>query len=313
MGEAWSHSDAQSPNLTTLRAAEIAGGQWGVIGHEQLRHCGVGNRAIARWRGIGRLHLVHPGVYAYGHRSIPMEGRMVAALLYAGEAAVLSHVTAAWWWGLVDEPPDRIEVSRVAKARSLPEIMVHHRRRFERTRHRRFPVTTVPQTLLDLAGTTPLNQLRRLLARAEYLELLGFDAVEAMLGQGRSGTCRLRKALARHQPALAATRSRTERMMLSLCENAGLELPEVNVKLHGWTVDFLWREQGLVVETDGYGNHHTPAQIDRDRRKDLALRSAGLTVNRYSRQQVDLDGERVVSDVARTLAALISIPTAPSA
>ena len=83
--------------------------------------------------------------------------------------------------------------------------------------------------------------------------------------------------------------------MLSLCERDGLELPEVNVKLHGWTVDFLWREQGLVVETDGHGNHHTPAQIDRDRRKDLALRSAGLTVNRYSRQQVEHEGETVVA------------------
>ena len=55
-----------------------------MIGHEQLRHCGLGNRAIARWRGRGRLHVIHPGVYAYGHRSIPIEGRMVAALLYAG-------------------------------------------------------------------------------------------------------------------------------------------------------------------------------------------------------------------------------------
>jgi very-short-patch-repair endonuclease len=90
-------------------------------------------------------------------------------------------------------------------------------------------------------------------------------------------------------------------------------MPEVNVKLHGWRADFFWRDQGLVVETDGYGNHHTSAQIDRDRRMDITLRGAAITVNRYSRQQVEEDGERVIADVVRTLAALEANATSPPA
>jgi very-short-patch-repair endonuclease len=67
-------------------------------------------------------------------------------------------------------------------------------------------------------------------------------------------------------------------------------------------VDFFWREQGVVVEVDPYGNHHTPAQVDRDRRKDLALRTDGLIVNRYSRDQLEQADDQVAADLADTLA-----------
>ena len=262
----------------------------------------------SRWRAEGRLHLVFGAVYALGHPAVPIEGLMVAALIHAGDGAVLSDRTAAWWWGVVDDPPARIEVSAPTRTRSSPDVLVHHPRAFERTRHRRFPLTTVAQTLLDLAATASLNGVRLALARADYLEILDHDELEAILGRGKRGAATLRRALERHEPCLAQTRSRTERLFVHLRERAGLPTPEVNVKLHGWTADFFWPEHGLVVEIDGHGNHHSPAQIDRDRRKDLTFRSHGLSVNRYSRQQVELDGPTVIADVARTLAALEAAP-----
>ena len=236
-------------------------------------------------------------------------------MLYTGPDAVLSHRTAAWWWGLIDDQPWRIEVSSLGRTRSLTEVLVHHPRHFDSTRHRRFPITTIAQTLVDFAADARLNEARQALAQAEYLDILDIEAVEGVLGHGKRGSGTLRKALERHQPRLAHTRSRTERVFITLCEARGLQIPEVNVKLHGWRADFLWRAHGLVVETDGYGNHHTSAQLDRDRLMDLTLRSRGLTVNRYSRRQVENDGESVIADVASTLARLRAAanPPAPSA
>jgi hypothetical protein len=75
--------------------------------------------------------------------------------------------------------------------------------------------------LLDFAANASLNGVRNALAKAEYLGLLEVRAVEAVLGQGRPGTAKLRQALQRHQPRLADTRSRTERRFLQLCEDAG--------------------------------------------------------------------------------------------
>jgi Protein of unknown function (DUF559) len=299
--------------LATVRAAGVAGDQWGAIGYRQLRDCGLGKTTITRWCSTGRLHLVFPGVYAYGHPALPIEGRLAAALLYAGDEAVLSHRTAAWWWGLIDSPPCRIELSRLARTVSLPEILVHQPRRLDATRHRRFPITTVARTLLDYAAGASLSEVRLALAKADYLERLDVHAVNARLGRGHPGAAKLRAGLKRHQPVLAHTRSRTERAFIPLCERARVAIPEVNVPLHGWTVDFLWREQGLVVEVDGHGNHRTAAQLDRDHRKDLTLRSNGLTVNRYSRSQVEDDGAVVIADVERTLDALSASRTGRSA
>lgn len=287
-------------NMGSVRAAAVAGQQWGVIGLRQLERRGVSDSTVRRWRADGKLHLIFGTVYSLGHSSVPIEGLMVAALLHAGDGAVLSHATAAWWWGLIDEQPQVVDVSTIMHSRSVPgKVRVHRRRRqFDPTRLRRFPITTVAQTLLDYAATAPLQRLRRALAEADYRHLLNLKAVEAVLGQGRPGTANLRRALKAHQPRLALTRSRLERAFLRLCESAGIEIPEINAQIAGWTVDALWRDVGLVVELDGYGNHHTPAQLRRDRRKELALRSAGLIVVRYSEEQV-LDEPRAVAADAR--------------
>jgi hypothetical protein len=291
----------------------VAGQQWGVIGSRQLRDCGVSASTSQRWCADGKLHLIHRGVYALGHPSVPIEGLLVAALLHAGRDGVLSHRTAAWWWGLIDVAPGTIDVSTSAWAGSSADLVVHHRRRMERTRHRRFPITTVPQTLLDFAAAAPLNQVRRALAEADYRRLLNPRPVAEILGHGRPGSAKLRNALERHQPRLARARSRLERAFFALCESADIPLPELNVRLHGWTVDAFWRRERLAVELDGYGNHHSRAQIDRDRRKELCLRKAGLSVVRYSEEQLTEEPGAVIADVLAQLAGRRPSPTALSA
>jgi hypothetical protein len=298
---------AMRAQLASPLAAEVAGKQWGVISREQLQACGVGRSAVSRWLAAGRLHVVHRGVYALGHASVPIEGRLVAALLHAGPDAVLSHATASWWWKLIAEAPTLIEVSSRSRARSATGVLVHHPRHIERTRHRRFPITPVPRTLLDLTAEASLSKVRRALAEADYRRLLDLDAIETALGAGRPGSAKLRHALDRHLPQLARTRSPLEAAFLALCESAGVPLPEINVRVAGWTVDALWRRERLVVEVDGYGNHHSRAQIERDRRKELCLRRAGLTVVRYSEDQVMAEATSVRADLLARLQDAASI------
>jgi len=285
----------------SVLAGEIAGRQWGVLSYGQLLDCGLTDDGVSWWRSGGKLHVIHRGVYAFGHASVPIEGRLVAALLHAGPGAILSHSTAAWWWKLIDKAPDFIEVSSSSRAASVPGVRVHHPRHLECTRHRRFPVTPIPRTLVDFAAKASLTQVRLALAEADYRRLLDVKAIEGALCPGRPGSTRLRYALERHQPRFARARSPLEIRFLLLCESAGIPLPEVNVRVAGWKVDALWRRQRLVVELDAYGNHHTRAQIDRDRRKELHLRKAGFPVVRYSEQQVDGEQTAVVADVLARL------------
>jgi predicted transcriptional regulator of viral defense system len=289
-----------------VRLSQLAGRQWGRVTWQQLVRLGVDKWTINAWLKTGYIHRVHPRVYAVGHRAPSIEGDLAAALLYAGPGAMLSHGTAAWWLGLIDERPSTIHVSTPRRCRSRPGVRVHQRRGCTRTWHKRMPVTSVAQTLLDYAATSSLNRVRKVLANAEYRRLLDLAEVEAMIGRGRRGSAKLRKALRRHQPQLARTRSPIEDTWVFMCEEAGLPIPEFNARVAGWTVDALWRAEGLVVELDGYGNHHTRAQVERDRRKELCLRGAGLMVARYSEGQIEDEPQRVIADVAATLRRLRS-------
>ncbi len=156
----------------------------------------------------------------------------------------------------------------------------------------------MPDTLLDCAAAgASINRLRILLADADYHRRLNASAIEAECGHGRPGSAALKAALERHRPLLARRRSDLEADFVFLCEAAGIPLPELNVIVAGVTVDALWREQRLVIELDGAGNHGTPAQIDRDRRNELRLRQAGLLVLRYSSAQIRQQTDLVVPDV----------------
>jgi predicted transcriptional regulator of viral defense system len=279
-------------------ASAVAAAQWGVIDWRQLQDCGVSGESIKWWLGTGRLHLKHSGVYAYGHPWLPVEGRMVAAILHAGAGTVLSHATAAWWWGLIDSEPTVIDVSTPTRARSTEGVAVHHPRRIDATTHRRFPITTVARTLVDYAARATLREVRQALAEAEYRRLLDVEEVLAACAPGRRGSKRLRRALARHQPKLALTRSDTERRFFGLCERAALPLPEVNAPVSLMRIDMVWPELGLAVELDGYEGHHTRAQMERDRGRELHARMAGLTLIRYTWNQVTHEPGLVVADLS---------------
>lgn len=254
-----------------------------------------------RWVDGGRLHRLHRGVYAVGHGALSVEGRLVAALLYAGPGAMLSHVTAAWWWGIWGAEPRVIHVSTDRRRKSTTDVRVHGQRVVERTRHRHLPVTTVTQVLLDLAAVAGPRDLRKALADVEYQGLVDLASVEAETGRGRPGSAALREALAGHRPQLAHTLSVLEERFLELCEAHRIPLPQVNVKVAGMMVDALWSAERLIVELDGHRAHATARAVERDRRRELKLRAAGYVVLRYTWGQVTESPDLVADDVKRAL------------
>lgn len=94
---------ASEDELASVRLGRLAERQWGVASLAQITECGFGSSRVARLVRQGWLFPLHPGVYAIGRRSVSIEGGLVAAVLYAGPRAALSHTTAGWWWGLLPE------------------------------------------------------------------------------------------------------------------------------------------------------------------------------------------------------------------
>ncbi|MGE5407714.1 MAG: type IV toxin-antitoxin system AbiEi family antitoxin domain-containing protein, partial [Syntrophothermus sp.] len=100
--------------------ADLAAGQHGIVTVAQLRRAGLDKSAISRRVRSGRLHRVHRGVYAVGHRPLSWKEFWMAAVLACGEAAVLSHRSAAALWGFlrpVDGPVDVSVPSRNGRAK----------------------------------------------------------------------------------------------------------------------------------------------------------------------------------------------------
>jgi very-short-patch-repair endonuclease len=294
------------------RVLRLAERQWGVLARWQLLELGLTPAAITRWIGSARLHRIYPGVYSVGHRIIPLEGRLIAAILYAGPGAALSHATAAYWWGLLPYLPEIIDVTSPHQRRSLHGIRVHRAQRIERVMRNGLPVTPVARTLRDFAAIAPLGQVRKVVAKADFKHLLDLDAIDQVIGVGRPGSAKLNRALSLHRPEYAQTRSDLEALFLDLCRRHRLAFPRVNVKVGPYTVDALWGEEQLVVELDGGDNHSSYAQMQADRERELYLRRAGYAVRRYSWRQVTRERSAVAADVRHALHAARAAGASPA-
>ena len=280
----------------------LADRQAGRVSTVQFAALGVDRRVVSRWTDSGYLHPVLPRVYAVGHRAPSVEADLTAAVLYAGPGAMLSHATALWWHGLIDQQPSPIQVSTPRRCRSLEDVTVHGRRTCARVWHNGLPTTSIEQALLDFAAVAPLERIRYVLANADYHDVLDVPALQAIAGNRRAGSSKLRDAFERHEPKLARTRSPLERVFLPFCEAHGIPLPDdVNVWIEGILVDAVWWQQRLIVELDGKDNHSSWAQIQRDRSNELRLRAAGFDVNRYGTVQFEEQPELVARDLLSRL------------
>jgi hypothetical protein len=288
----------------------MAGRQHGVVARRQLLALGLGRRAIGHRVERGRLHLVHRGVYAVGHRVLSIEGRWMAAVLAVGEDAVLSHRSAAALWGIRPTTRSRVEVTTERAVRSRPRLHVHQAPLVpdEVTTNAGIKVTTPPRTLLDLAAVIPPHHLERAMNEAERQHLTDPLSLDVLLDRfpSRAGTPALRRAHERAQHGATITRSELEDRFLAFLDAHDLERPATNVPivLQGGTIeaDCLWRRQGLVVELDGYAFHTTRAAFERDRARDRRLQAAGWRVVRITWRQLHDEPCELAAELGTLLA-----------
>lgn len=284
-------------------AARIAARQHGVASIQQLRRSGLSDDAVLRRSRCGWLHRIHRGVYAVGHSGVSQEGKWMAAVLALGGGprteqrtvlgqwgAALSHRAAAGLWGLLPAGSGPIDVSIPSQGgrRSRQGIRMHRCVSLlpaSVTLHDAIPVTTPERTISDLrraasrsVSAIAWSDVRRAMRQADVLGLpVGIEA------------------------SPDRTRSELEYLFLRLCRDHALPPPEVNVRLGTLEVDFLWRDQHLIVETDGYRYHRGRTAFEEDRGRELELRALGYDVLRFTYRQVTSESRRVATALRRRL------------
>ena len=112
-------------DIPDVAVAEIAARQHGVASITQLYESGVDKSAISRRLKSGRLHRIHHGVYAVGHRGLSLPGRFMAAVLACGDGAVLSHTSAAVLWRLLEPIDGPVHVSVPTTSGRRPRRGIH--------------------------------------------------------------------------------------------------------------------------------------------------------------------------------------------
>lgn len=147
-----------------------------------------------------------------------------------------------------------------------------------------------------------------MIEQASVLSLLDVAAIDRVLdGPRRRGSKRLLRAIEpwrRYKPGIKI-RSRMEAKLLPLLSEAGLPIPETNVRLRvgarTYEVDFLWRRQKLVVETDGGRFHDHPVAGERDSNRNHALTGAGYRLPRLGWEDLRDRPEATMQELATLL------------
>lgn len=291
----------------------LATGQHGVISREQLRGLGLSDDEITDRAKAGLLQPLFRGTFAVGHRAIPREGHLLAAVLACGEGTVLSHGSAAELLGLWDKELPIVDVIPPSWSGRKIQGIRWHRVRLpaadEIEIRNGITCTNVSRTLVDMAGRTGWSSLRGVVEQAAILRVLDVDEIDRILARGRRrGAPRLRAILAPWRGTAEprpVVRSRLEARLLPRLIEEGLPVPRSNVKLNvdGYRVevDLLWEKQRLAIETDGEQTHGTAAAFHRDRKRDQVLLAAGYRTARITWDQVRDEPTAVVNRIARML------------
>ncbi len=251
--------------------------------------------------------LVHPAVAA------DPSVRRRAALLCAGPGAALSHTSALAVWGLPADDGASVHVMTGPGRRIRAAGITAHRREGFRAvppnvvTRRGLPVVAVEQSLID---AWPLG-----LADARRAPIL------AAVAERVTTPSRLREALTDtpnlpRRQVLSVLIDRLEDGCRSELEIWGYDrvfsgrgMPrfrrQVPIGLGPRTIhlDVYAEQQRVDFELDGARWHHSPAQRERDLRRDAALATQGIMVVRYSHDRLVTEPASVRREVLAILAA----------
>jgi hypothetical protein len=296
-----------------LAIQAFAATRHGLVTTAELRAFGLGKSAVARRAKDGRLFRHHHGVYGVGRPDLTAAGRRMAAVLACGPGAAVSHRSAAALHGLLPDARAVTDVMLpVRPGRPQKGIRTHSSVTLvaaDFTVVDGIPCTSVARTLVDLGDCEPRRMVERGVDQAEVLGLFDLTAVEDALERAgpRRGAGMLRRVLTAYStPAITA--SELEERMLALVDKVGLPRPAVNVWITlkdgpALRVDFLWRRESLIVETEGRAFHTSRRAFEADRLRDQRLALAGFTVVPFTWRQVVEQPHAVASKLEALLAA----------
>ena len=268
MGGVWSLGGNSSHGATTpdVLIARLAARQHGVVSQAQLLAAGLDRDAIAYRRRVGRLHLLHRGVYAVGHRPPSPLATAIAAVLACGPDAALSHRSAAARWRIVLRWPARTHMTAPTSAAAPdPDPPLPPRRHdhpLRDPRHHSPPDPGRPRRRPDPKTPHPSPQ------------------------RNPGPTAHHPNRADRPPHPLPAPPARPRRPLRPLPQTPPPPTPRTNTRSAGHEVDAVYRQHKLIIELDSRQLHTTPTPFEQDRDRDADLLNAGFSTLRITNHRL---------------------------
>jgi hypothetical protein len=272
---------------------------------------GITSRELSAFVRLGVIARIGRGIYTMGEVLGLPDPRGITR----STRTVLSHISAAAWWGAdLVVPAEKLHVTaprnRGRRSDCLPLVQLHRAdlRPEEIRRVRGVLVTSPLRTVLDIARSLPLAHAvaiadslarKRLVSSRELLR----TASAMPAGPGRTA---VRKVAALLDPLSGSVFESITRVSMAI---AGLPAPTTQLNIYDtageWVarVDFAWPDLRVVLECDGFEFHSSRASFESDRRRWNALTRAGWRVIAVTWHDVVNDPTYLVELMSDVLAA----------
>ncbi len=303
-------TDPDAPIALEPRLRRQAAGQLGLLTREQANV--LPPRTVHR-RGSGR-EWVREGPRLMRHLAAPRTDlqRALAAVLDAGDGALLSHTSAAALWGIPGFKlcPAHVVIVRRSHPVHRPVGTVHRMRALRPgygTVLDGVPVVRPELLVLQLCATVSPQRAERLFDRLWSMRILSGRSTRRLLdevaGSGVRGVRTLRAILDDRDDDYVPPASGLEGRFAEILRDAHLPAMERQVDLgaDSWCgrVDFFDRSRRLVVEVDSERFHTALSDVRADRERAEKLRQAGFRLVRVTDDQVFHRPWEVVAAVRR--------------
>ena len=291
------------------KIAAITACQYALITARQAMDAGLSRGAIKRRVATGEWMPVRRGVFRVAAAPRSWRQDLLAAVLAAGDGAVVGGLSAAAFWRVPGFPAAPIEVrTQYGKSRRHLEqgpaqsclLLPHHCTVVDH-----IPVTTPTRTVFDIVALVNPARAERALDNALAMRLTDIRKLQALLDElgqrGRPGTALMREFLADRGEGYVATESELERMFANFVVAYALPMPRRQVTLIAGRVDFLFDGYLVIAELDGRRNHTALLDREADAERDARLAAMGLRVIRITYRRLTRDPDGVYEDLQGAL------------
>jgi very-short-patch-repair endonuclease len=276
---------------------------FGLVRRRDLR---LSDGALGRAVASGRLHRLYADVYATTDCTLePAVARRRAALVYAGDDARLSCLSACAEWQILQPSCETVHITTENRqVRGARLLKAHRRRRWVETQKNDVLVSPLADAVVEAFGCLSKLGRRQLLITAVGRGFVTPDAVRTSAVPGSRGRPAL---LALLEEVAGGSHSEGELALLSLMRAAGLPEPtrQLRVQLgrRSAYLDMAFEACRVVIEVDSRRWHFSAEARAADLRRDAWLAAAGWVVLRFLYEQIVNEPTWVVDRIRATLAA----------